>query len=278
MCYGKEPRAVGRALEDLGSRSFPQCAGRDTTILHQRQAPLHSNDCHGDALGQLGPLCQCTQSIRSWGQAPPGHPLTDIWSVTAVEASHSCILALEGTKQSCELHYPASITGGLCHHLGLSLSSTLLFWSQSSHLAPGLFSPGIFLTDSLPPDPHPRVCFWEPLQTFIIVIKLDVAAEELLQWNEPARWFGGEAQRKQSPWSLLFSLGERKKKKQVNSLKKQEGRKNILKTTSNMNRDLAHSQGGAARVYRRKGFREWPCRDEAVVLGLSVFHAEGKAP
>lgn len=199
--------------------------------------------------------------------------MSDQWGV---EVSHSCILALEATKQRCDLHYPASVTGGLCHHLGLSLSSTLLFRSQSSHLS--LFSPGIFLTDSLSPDPHPRVCFWEPLQTFIIVIKLDVAAEELLQWNEPAGWFLGEAQRKQSPWSLLFGLGEKKKKKQVNYLKKQEGRKSILKTTSNKNRDLAQSQGGAARVYKRKGFREWLCRDEAVVLGLSVFHAEGKAP
>ena len=66
----------------------------------------------------------------------------------------------------------------------------------------------------------------------------------------------GEAQKKWSPWSLLFGLGERKKKKQVNSLKKQEGRKSILKTTSNKSRDLAQSQGGAARVYKRKGFIE----------------------
>lgn len=61
MCCGKEPRAVGRALEDLGSLSVLEGTPPSFT---KRQAPLHGNDCHGDALGQLGPLCQCTQSME----------------------------------------------------------------------------------------------------------------------------------------------------------------------------------------------------------------------
>ena len=44
------------------------------------------------------------------------------------------------------------------------------------------------------------------------------------------------------------------------------------------NRDRAPSQGGGARGVQKEGVRDWPCRDEAVVLGLSVFHTEGKAP
>lgn len=71
-CCGKGPRAVGTALEDLGSRSFPQHAGRDTTILHhlcpcQRQAPLHSHDCHGDALEEPGLLCPVQSEHKELG-------------------------------------------------------------------------------------------------------------------------------------------------------------------------------------------------------------------
>lgn len=50
--------------------------------------------------------------------------MSDQWGVGV---SHSCILALEGTKQSCDLVIRQASPVGLCRHLGLSLTSTLLF-------------------------------------------------------------------------------------------------------------------------------------------------------
>lgn len=135
-------------------------------------------------------LCQCTQSSRDLqsnaSRAALNKSMSDGWGVEG--NGYSCISALEGTKLRCDLHRLRSIALGLCSHLGHSLTSTLPFQSQSSHLT--CFFPWDCPNKSLSPrSSSQRLLLGEPAQTFAIVSKIDAAAVELLKWNKPDRWF-----------------------------------------------------------------------------------------